>query len=468
MPVYRNFNLSGINHIVNPLLQPADNLLRAVNVETDVIGAKKKRAGYITYLGTPDTNQVNTLFDWHRNNGTQFWNYRASGSIFYYSQQGTGAWTVCGNGTIPNNDNVYGDVLADTLVITSPNGTTRHSTNGTSFTDTTSAPVGGVGVTEFQNRIWIPGTASALNYSTAGTPTDWTSDSSAYVIGGPGKLLSSFKNNNRVVVTKNSGQMFRYDGYNLTDQVTDLGPTSAQSIALIEGFRFYLNRLGIFGYGGNNPELISNPIEKYIYNDDATGIVGTTFDNAPAVVHQYNYYLSVGSVQDNLTDEIINPAVLTYDYQKDEWMTNQFANQPTAFHSFKDASGNQQLIFGDAAGQCYQLSGTAVSDNGAAISSVLEGVINFGQPETDKKFNTLWAFANPGCQATLQVAIGDSFSKDKKNWISIGDLTEGYKESRFPSDTRGKLLFWKLSETSTNARFHFYGMACDYDNEDRR
>ena len=133
MPVYRNFNLSGINHIVNPLLQPADNLLRAVNVETDVIGAKKKRVGYITYLGIPDTNQVNTLFDWHRNNGTQFWNYRASGSILYYSQQGTGDWTICGNGTIPNNDNVYHDVLEDTLVITSPTGTTRHSTTGTSL-----------------------------------------------------------------------------------------------------------------------------------------------------------------------------------------------------------------------------------------------------------------------------------------------------------------------------------------------
>ena len=90
------------------------------------------------------------------------------------------------------------------------------------------------------------------------------------------------------------------------------------------------------------------------------------------------------------------------------------------------------------------------------------------EPETDKKFETLWAFANTGCQATLQIAIGDSFSKDKKNWISIGDLTEGYKESRFPSDTRGKLLFWKLSETSTNARFHFYGFSCDYDNEIRR
>src|SRR3990167_3056988 len=117
MPIYRNFNIGGINHIVNPLLQPADNLLRAVNVETDVIGAKKKRPGYITYLGTPDNNTVNTLFDWHRNSGTQFWNYRASGSSLYYSTQGTGAWTICGNGTISEGAHVGHAVLNDVMII---------------------------------------------------------------------------------------------------------------------------------------------------------------------------------------------------------------------------------------------------------------------------------------------------------------------------------------------------------------
>src|SRR3990167_1083515 len=348
MPVYRNFNIGGINHIVNPLLQPADNLLRAVNVETDVVGSKKKRPGYTTYLGTPDTDQVNTLFDWHNNTGTQFWNYRASGSILYYSQQGTGAWTVCGNGTIPNNDYVYNGVLENTLVVTSPTGTTRHTTNGTSFTNTSSAPIGGVGVEEYVNRIWVAGTSRNIFYSTTGTPTDWTSDSSSIAIPGAGKMLSLFKDNNRLIATKNSGLVFRWDGFNLTDQATKLGPTSAPSIDTIEGFNFYLNRLGAFGYGGNYPEIVSNPIEKYIYNDAATGIVGTVFDNAPGVVHKYQYYLTVGSVQDNLTSETINPCTLIYDYQNDEWMAWQTAVQPTAWHSYKDASGDEQLIFGDA------------------------------------------------------------------------------------------------------------------------
>ena len=421
---------------------------------------KKKRPGYITYLGTSDTNRVNTLFDWHRNSGTQFWNYRASGSQLYYSTQGTGAWTVCGNGTIPNNDHVVNTVLEDTLVISSVNGTTRHTTTGTSFTDTSSTPAASA-LEEYQNRVWAAGGSSSMFYSTTGTPTDWTSDSSSISIPGPGKVLSLFKNNNRLVATKNSGLMYRWDGVQLTDQASNLGPTSVQSIDSVEGFRFFLNRQGIYAYGGNNPELISNPIEKYIYNDDATGIVGTVFDNAPGVIHKYNYYLTVGSITDDLTGEAINPCTLVYDYQKDEHLTWETAVRPTAWHSYADASGDEQLIFGDANGQCYQISGTAVSDNGSAITSTLEGVINFEKPETDKMFRTLHAFANPGCQATFQIAIGETFTKAKKVWQTIGDLQDGHVEYRFPSESQGKMLFWRVSESSTNARFNFYGMSVD-------
>lgn len=485
MAVFRNYQILGINLKVSPFIPPysqnnilaaissnanirispfnSQYLLRAVNVETSVIGVKKKRSGYITYLGTPDNAQVNTLFDWHRNNGTQFWNYRASGSQLYYSQQGTGAWTVCGNGTIPNGDYIYQDILEDQLVITSPNGTARLSSDGTSFTDIAAAPVGGVGVSEFQNRMWIAGTASKMFYSTVGTPNDWTTDSSSIAIPGAGRLQSLFKNNNRLVATKNSGLMFRWDGVNLTDQASNLGPTSPQSMANVESAVYYLNRLGVYGYTGNAPELVSNPVEPFIYNDDQTGIVGTVFNNAPGVIHKYNYYLTVGSVTDDLTGQTVNPCTLVHDYQKDEWMTWETATQPTAWNSFADANGNQQLIFGDGTGQCYQISGTATSDNGTPITATMEGMLAYDQPENDKIFRTFWATANPGCQATVQVATGNTFTKGKKIWQTVGDLQDGNVEYRFPGGSKAKILFYKISESSTNAKFHFYGMATDVD-----
>src|SRR3990167_4139485 len=462
MPVYDSYNLSGLNQQLNPLIQPQGEFIQLVNVDSQPFGAKTKRVGYTTYLGTPDTNRVNTLFDWHRNNGTQFWNYRASGSILYYSQQGTGDWTVCGNGTIPNNDYVFNDILADTLVITSTTGTTRHSTDGTSFTNTTSAPAGGVGVVEFQKRIWIPGTASDLSYSTTGTPTDWTSDSSAINPGGAGKFLSAFKVADRLIVTKNSGLMYKWDGFSFIDLATDLGPTSYQSIATKEGVAFYLNRLGHFSFGGGKPQLISNSIQPQIYNNAGSGIVGTTFDNAPSGQFKYDIYTAVGTVTDDLTNETINNALQIYNFQLNEWKNYDLAVLPTAFNTYRDASGVEQFIFGDSTGQCYNLGGTSLDDNGVAITTTMQAIYHAGQPHADKRWKRAWFFFNPGCVAQVSVACENTFHPNTKKWIPLGDAKSGVVECDCPPNSRSKLLFVKITESSSDARFTFYGMSCDY------
>lgn len=476
MSEYRNYNLQGLQLKVSPFLQKGGELIRSINVETDSIGAKKKRPGYGTVIG-PVTGSVANIFDWTRDNGTQVTLYAAAGSQLYYSTQGTGAWTVCGNGTIPNGDTVVHAVLENTLMVASPNGTLRYSTDGTSFTDTPSAPIGVTGLAEYQNRIYAGGTASSLFYSTTGSPTDWTSDSSSLKIPGAGKLNSIFKQADRLIATKNSGLMFKWDGYSLTDLATHLGPTSPNSIDEVEDNRFYLNRLGIYSYAGNMPELISNPIEKYIYNDRGSGIVGSVFDTATGALHQYDYRLVVGTITDDLTNETINRAVLKYDYQQDEWSTEEYAVLPTALHSYKDATGIQRLIGGDSSGNIYQYGGTYTTDNGVAISAIMEGVTTLhapvtaittvsaiSQPETDKKFNAMWAFASPGCQAQIQIAVANTFTKQNLTWYTLGDFVDGMAFFRFPTGVQGRLLFWKVIEASRNTRFNFYGFTVSYDN----
>ena len=64
-----------LNLAVNPLAIKPGDLIRAVNIETDQFGAKKKRPGYTTYLGTmPNGSVVSDLLNFQLNNGTQFWN----------------------------------------------------------------------------------------------------------------------------------------------------------------------------------------------------------------------------------------------------------------------------------------------------------------------------------------------------------------------------------------------------------
>jgi len=468
MAKIRIFNIGGKQLRVSPFLHKEGELIRCTNMETDMVGAKKKRPGYTTYLGTVDNSQVNSLFNWTKDDGTTLFNYRASGSALYYSIQGTGDWTLCGNGTISDGAHVGHATINNTLMIGDGVGATRHTTNGTSFTNTTAAPIASDFV-PYQGRMWAMGTASFAFYSRAGThaPIDWTTDSSSHFIGGGGKLNKIFKSNDRLVFNKNSGVMQRFDGYNLLDLATNLGFTSPYSVGEVEGYRIGLNRLGFFGYGGNRPEIISNPVQRQIYNDAGKGIVGTIFDNAPGVVHKYDYLCSVGTVTDDLTNVTIPDCIMRYNYQLDEWDDWKFANRPTAFCSYKDENGNQKLIFGDANGQCYTQGGTNLTDNGTAIDCVMEGVLHFGQPESDKRFNYIWAFTNPGCQAKIQVAISDTFTKGKKNWVDMKQLSDGVMETKF-SEGRGKLLFWKVSEASKDSRFQFYGFTVSVDFIERK
>lgn len=449
-----------LNLAVNPLAHKPGDMIRAVNIESDQIGAKKKRPGYTTHL-TSLASPVTSLFNWVRNDGTTFWNYALAGGTLFYSTQGTGDWTVCGNGTLTSGARVgYADTQGTSLIIGDGVTATRHTSDGTSFTNTSGAPVA-TDFVPYQGRMYALGTI-ALHYSTTGTPTDWISDSTSIDLPGGGAPKTAFKVADRIIATKTTGNMYRWDGFNLVDISTELGPTSPQSLAKIEDYVFYLNRLGQFGYNGDKPQIVSNPIEKIIYNDAGEGIVGTVFDNAPAVTHKYEYLTSVETVTDDLTDETISNAVTVYDYQIEEWWINSFAHRPTAWLSYRDASGNQQLIFGDTTGQCYTYGGTATSDNGSPIETVMEGFIHMNTL-LDKKWSYFRASFNPGCEAQIQIAISNTFTRAKKNWITLGQALDGVVEYHFPESSRGPFLFWKITESSRSARMHFYGFEYDAD-----
>lgn len=460
MPNITVLNLGGLNTYVSPLIKNDGDLIQGVNVESFPFGAKSKRSGYITYLGTPDTNAVTNLFNWSRNDGSTFYNYRTSGSLLYYSAQGTGAWSIAGNGTVTTGNRIGYAVLDDTLIICDGAGSTRHTTSGTSFTNTTLAPVA-TDLAQYQGRIYAAGTSSTLFYSTSNDATNWnttgTSDSSSFTIPGAGKLSRLFIAADRLIANKNSGLQYRWDGFSLVDTGTKLAPTSPWSVAQSDGYYFWLNRLGYFGYGGDRPQILSNSIQRQIYNNSGSAIAGTTFNNAPSVEHQYDYLTSVGTVSDDFVGVTIPNAIQKYNFQRNEWLNDSYYHRPTSWLSFKDVNGNQQLIFGDASGQCYQRSGTATSDSGNPITSVIEFVHHGGVPQFEKKWDWFTAFFNPGNQAKVQIAVTDTFTRDHLNWFDLGDCSDGVAEFRFPQNTRGRFLFVKIYESSYSSKFIFYG-----------
>jgi hypothetical protein len=466
MPRLAIANLGGLNLQTNPLLLKDGDMIRSVNVDCFPFGAKSKRPGYGTFLGTADGSAPTSLFSWTKNDGTSLFLYRASGSLIHYSTQGTGAWTVADNGTISPGAHVGYTVLDNTLIVGDGVGAARHTTNGTAFTNTSLAPIGEY-FNQYQNRVYVGGTSSTLFYSTTGDATNWstsgTSDSSSIDIPGAGKLNGVFKLADRIVPTKNSGLLFRWDGFSLVDTATKLGPTSPYSFAKSEDYAFWLNNLGFFGSGGDKPQLLSNPIQRQIYNDSGSAVVGSVFGTAPAEVHRYDYYCAVGDTTDDLTAKTVGGCIMKYNYQLNEWGNYSFANFPSAFHSYKDANGVDRLIFGDSSGQCFTYGGTALTDNGSPIEAVMEFLVHGSMPFTDKKWNWCRAVFNPGSQAKIQVAVADRLDVSSLNWVDLGDTSRGFVEYRFPQGSRGHFLFVRISENSTHSRFSFYGFEYDFD-----
>lgn len=456
------FDIKGINTYLNPL-QSDGQLIHSVNMVSFPYGAKTKRGGYSTFLGTANGTTVNSLLDYHQNDGTTFYLYRASGSALYYSAQGTGAWTLASNGTISNGAHVGAAQYDNTFILGDGVGSTRHTTTGTSFTNTTLAPIAS-DFLEYQGRIYAMGTASDWFYSTANNATDWatsgTSTSSSFKVPGAGKLLKTFKVADRAIAVKNSGAMYKWDGYALVDMATKYGPSSPYCIGESEGYRFFLNQYGKYGFGGNNPELLSNAIQRQFYNNDQTGIAGTAFPTIPATCHIYDYLASVGSFTDDFVHRTITNGIIKYDFQKNEYLNWSLADKPTSWLSYKDANNVQQLIFGDSTGQCYKFD-TTTSDNGDAIEAEMVFVFHYGDPSRDKKWDKYIGFFNPGCQARVQVACSNTYTYTGLRWEDLGDLTDGAVEYRFSQGSRSKFLFVRVYESSKDAKFTYYGCSLE-------
>ena len=460
MPNQDQFQVGALQLNLNPLLMNQGELIRAVNVVRDSAFSWKKRPGYSTYLGTIG-GTISKLFNFQLNSGTQFWNYAVTGGSLMYSTQGTGAWTICGNGTLTNGAQPGYAIINNTMILGDGTANSRHTTTGTNFTDTTGAPKAQQW-TDFQGRVYA-GTSSTLFWSTTGTASDWTTDSSSIQIPGPGGINWVDKVADRVATSKNSGVMHRWDGNTLTDLATNQGPSSGQSVGSIEDFRFYLNRKGEFGFGGAKPEIISNPIERLIYNDMGSAIAGGTFDSAPGVCHKYDYYLAVGTITDDLTNETLNRGVLIYDYQLNEHRTYDMGVLPTSWLSYKDNVGVEQLVFGDATGQAFTLGGTNTTDNGATIYSVIEFLIHGGSPHLEKRWNYSYFFFNPGCVAQIQVAYTNTFTRSVKQWITLGQPVDGVVEFKHLPGARSRLMFVKINESSRQARFQYFGSSHNFE-----
>lgn len=499
-------NIQGIDTFDNPLQPTIDGqLVHAVNVINFPQGGLSKRSGYTSFLNNPDNSQVNGLM-WYpqQASGTNLYLYRAAGSSLYYSVQGTANWALAqgssggdAGGTIVNNSRMGGTIL-NNVFICGDSGTTRHTTNGTVFTNTTGAPASPYWANFHQRVYAASGTQSAIVACSAGDATNWniggTSNSFSQLIDGDGLVQGVFVAGDRLVISKNRGRVYEWDDTTLTDLSTNLGPTMPFAIGQIDDLFFYPNQLGMFSFDGASKNMLSNPVQRQFYNRQGGGISGTMFGTVGVgQAHLWDYFMTMGTITDDFTGRQISNALLKYDYQKNTFLNWQLKDFPTSMLSYIDQNNQKQLIFGNASGQTFQLAQSATSDNGSPIASEAVFLYTYAsQSQTitqtsaqttsgvmyEKKWNWIWLFFNPGCEVNVQFAFANTLTYQHLKWseaINIkpnakGDYwqeSDGKVEIRFPDDVnnprRSNYLFVRIYEYSDNALWYYYGCQIDAD-----
>lgn len=486
------YNPTGINTWQNPL-QTDGQLIHAVNVVSLGQGLKAKRPGYGTFLGNLG-GQINQLFDFPFQNGTQLFLYAAVGTTLMYSTQGTAPFVQASPGSIANNQHVGNAVFNNILTIGDGVNNLLTSSNGTSFSSPGSAPVA-QNMAVFHNRLYtVDGTSSIINYSVANDPTNWqnsgTSDSSFITAVAAGACNAVYKAGDQLIINKNRGDMFTWDDTTLTDMSTNLGATSPWSIAQIDQDWFYINQLGIFQFDGATKTVLSDAIQNEFFNRQNTGIGTASWATAPATTHYWDYLVAVGNITDDFTQRSINNAIIKFDFQKNEFLNWSFNDAPTAIHGYVDINLKRQLIFGNASGQIFQMDLTKTSDNGFPIPTEMVFLFNYANSSEaftqssasavtgsswEKDWRWLRAFFTPGCEINCEYAFSNSLDYSRLKWsetintkIGQGDywqFSDGVLEIRFQSNPnnppRSRYLFVRYYESSSTSIWRFYGQQID-------
>lgn len=496
MPV-EYLNAGSLNTYTTPL-QVDGQLVHALNVVGFPYGAYSKRPGYGTAIGTV-SGRVQNLFSfapYPTGSGTNLFLYAAAGSLLYQSTQGTASWAVAGNGTITDGNHVGHAVLNNVLIVGDGAGSTRHTSDGTSFTNTTSAPIAQY-FAQFHQRIYASnGTSATLTYSSNGSADNWSislpADSSSFTVPNEGAISSHIVAGDRLNITKQRGDMFNWDDTTLVDMATKYGPSSPWSWGRIDDTWFYLNQFGLFSFDGATKTVISNPIQRMFYNRQNTGIGTAAWGTAPGVGHIWDYLVAVGTVTDDFTGRQINNAIIRYDYQKNQFTNWSFAHPPTAFHSYNDSNNKRQLLFGDASGNIFQLDPSKTSDNGTAIQSELVFLFNYSSQSQiftptsasaissvtyEEKWNYIRLIFNPGDEVNIQFAFTNTLTYQHLKWSGVintnkrtGDyyqVADGVVEIRFPRDEnnmpRSRFLFVRIYDDSDSSAWTYYGAQIDAD-----
>lgn len=278
------------------------------------------------------------------------------------------------------------------------------------------------------------------------------------------QITGIIENNDRMLTFKSShvymGNPDNYgnlQSFNTIDR--DYGTFSNESIASIQSTAFYINQIGVFGFNGQDPILMSKSIDDLTKSISQINLTQTC-----SIGYDYKLFISVGSVTaaDRFGGGTYSNVVLVYNYLTSAWFLYQYPFTINCFAKMKDSTGKVQLYYGDTAGNTYMYTpNTYVDGASSAIGCWIESkYMFFQQPSYEKVFNSITPLSEGGENAK----IAFSYMRDniRTDYTDSMQLPEYMAKYNFPDvDNTPYAISARVSEISTSA-FIFNGFEIEY------
>lgn len=473
MSKLRVYNFAGINQKQSPLLLQEGELLWSKNLTSTIRGAKTKRTGY-SEIGGTFADDVDSIYAWlNPTTGAKYYYLYADQKLYYSNVlAGTTTWSEItwgtNGGTVGTGQPTWASMGSQIFV--SGILHSLYSNNGTSFGTMAGAPTNSIDLLPYKQRLYLA-SGTTLYASELGSPTGWslsaTNPSFSEPMDGSGLIAGIYTANDEIVIHQAYGQISHFDGFRKYISPSNDGMGYHKSKGNTDGINFYSNNDGVYAFT-TQPQKISEAIEPLYKLSDVADDSGPFYNNfgATGVAYNERYLLHAGYITN---PSMGNPPTygrvsgyitFVYDLKYNEW---DMWETPEIMHSLYYDGGiyGQGLLMGSE-DRMYQFSESVYSDNGQAITAEMVGMLHFKEPERDKKIKRITAHASPGCGATFSIAMSDSLNYENLQWYDIGDLYGGVRKWNAP-DLRGKYMYYKLYESSTDKPFTFYGFTVDFD-----
>lgn len=459
----------GLQTTTSTFLRRPDQLIRSVNVNGDTVGALTGRLGYTQFGDTHSASQ-NVMGAASYNDvsgGTQYLFAIADGALKY---QNGGTWTsiVSASGLLATAKAEF-RVFLDQLFMVGANSTNTYLTSanidGISYSTSTNlnnAPNARF-IEIFRDRIYMADCVVAtIRYpdrfyysslpNTAATTITWDTSSTSTQFervytnnGEPIMGLHTNKTLNELLIFKQTS-LHAWNTSSLRD-VGNVGTTSHRSIKTINYVTFFFSEGGIYAYSGQEPQLISRGIQKWINGIDQTAL-GDVF----AEVEDNKYYrLFVGSITvDGVT---YTKCEIRYSVLDNTLTIYSYANTFKAYALHK-VSGKIRIYGGASDGKIYQhgeKDDTIYDDAGTAIAAEFMFETDLGLPSERKNIDKALIYSSRAQTLTGRIAVKN------QDWSTHFSVDKDEQEVNL-SPMDGRTLWWHFSASYSVQPFVFEGL----------